>query len=289
MSAEGNPSFPGGTSAVLDREATVNHSEMVGSDLESLRSAHPMVHHITNNVVTNFTANITLCLGAAPVMAPCIDESPEMVAFAGALLLNIGTLDPPEVESMLSAGRRANELGIPVVLDPVGAGATMLRTEAAAALYKALTISVVRGNAGEVLSLAGAGGKVRGVDSMEAAEDRESSIIGFARETGTIIAVTGKVDFVTDGRRTARLRNGHPLMARVTGTGCGASTAVACFAAAGIEPFRASCSALAVYGIAGEIAGEISPGPGTFVPNFLDALANLEGSDISKMLNMEME
>jgi hydroxyethylthiazole kinase len=247
-----------------------------------------MVHHITNNVVTNFTANITLCLGAAPVMAPCIDESSEMVGFAGALLLNIGTLDPAQIESMLAAGRRANELGIPVILDPVGAGATALRSDSAVRLLGELDFSVIRGNAGEVLTLAGAGGRVRGVDSLESTGERESTITSFASESSTVVAVTGKTDFVTDGRQTATIGNGHHLMGRVTGTGCGASTAVACFAAAGIEPFRAACSGLAAYAIAGEIAGKDAGGPGTFVPLFLDALASLNGQMIREILDMEI-
>ena len=263
-------------------------SKMVETDLAAVRSAHPMVHHITNNVVTNFTANITLCLGASPVMAPCIDESPEMVGFAGALLLNIGTLDPVQIESMLAAGQRANELGIPVILDPVGAGATALRSESAVKLLGELDISVVRGNSGEVLTLAGAGGKVRGVDSIDSVGEKESAVVEFARESGSVVAVTGKTDFITDGRRTATIGNGHQLMGRVTGTGCGASTAVACFAASGIEPFRAACSGLAVYSIAGEIAGEEAGGPGTFVPLFLDALALLDGRMIGDMLDMEI-
>ena len=200
-------------------------SETVTADIAAVREAHPMVHHITNSVVTNFTANITLCLGAAPVMASCIDESPEMVAFAGALLLNIGTLDQPQIKSMLAAGKKANDMGIPVVLDPVGAGATALRTDSAVRLLEELRFAVIRGNAGEVLTLAGAGGKVRGVDSMESAEDRKSVLTGFALQTGSVIAVTGVTDFVTDGKRTATIGNGHLLMGQVTGTGCGASTA----------------------------------------------------------------
>jgi hydroxyethylthiazole kinase len=246
------------------------------------------VHHITNSVVTNFTANITLCLGAAPVMAPCIDESPEMAAFAGALLLNIGTLDPPQIDSMLAAGRKANGLGIPVVLDPVGAGATALRTDSAARLMEELEFAVIRGNAGEVLTLAGAGGKVRGVDSMESAAERESVISEFSRSCGAVVAVTGKTDFVTDGARTATIGNGHELMGMVTGTGCGASTAVACFAGSGIAPFRAACSGLAAYAIAGEVAGRKANGPGTFVPLFLDALALLPEIPVGDILDMEI-
>lgn len=254
----------------------MNTPEIASDGLTSLRGKHPMVHHLTNRVVMNFTANITLCLGAAPVMAPCIEESAEMVAFAGALLLNIGTLDPPLVESMLAAGHRAGELGIPIVLDPVGAGATRLRTEAARRLAGELDITILRGNAGEILALAGEGGKVRGVDSMDTVEHRVDTVSDFARRSGRVIAVTGPTDVVTDGIRVAGIDNGHPIMGCVTGTGCGATTAVACFAAAVEDPFEAAVAALSCYGIAGELAAEKAGGAGTFVPLFLDALAGLD-------------
>lgn len=254
----------------------MNTPEIASDGLAALRVMHPMVHHLTNHVVMNFTANITLCLGAAPVMAPCIEESAEMAAFAGALLLNIGTLDPPLVESMLAAGIRAGDLGIPIVLDPVGAGATKLRTEAARRLAGELDITILRGNAGEILAVAGEGGKVRGVDSMDTVEHRVDVVSDFARRSGLIIAVTGATDVVTDGIRVAGIDNGHPLMGSVTGTGCGATTAVACFAAAVKDPFEAAVGALACYGIAGELAAVKAGGPGTFVPHFLDALAGLD-------------
>ena len=253
----------------------MNPADMVCRGLGELRARRPMIHHITNSVVMNFTANVTLCLGAAPVMAPCIDESPEMVRYAGALLLNIGTLDPQLVKSMLAAGKAANESGIPVILDPVGAGATSLRTDSARRLADELDISVVRGNAGEVLALAGEGGKVRGVDSMESLDQRESIVKDLALRRGWVVAVTGKTDIVTDGRSVAEVENGHPLMARVTGTGCAATTAVACFAASMDDAFEAALCGLVSMGIAGEMAAEASGGPGSFVPGFLDALAGL--------------
>lgn len=246
------------------------------SVLSSVRSIHPMVHHITNSVVMNLTANITLCLGAAPVMAQCIDESAEMVRFAGALLLNIGTLDPPLVKSMIRAGRAANELGIPVILDPVGAGATGLRTESAATILKELKLSVIRGNAGEILALAGEQGRVRGVDSTDTVDGRLEIVSALSKRTGSVVAVTGVTDIVTDGERAIRIENGHPLMGRITGTGCGATTAVACFTAVEKDPFKAAAGALISFGIAGEIAAGKSEGPGTFVPHFLDALYSLD-------------
>jgi hydroxyethylthiazole kinase len=263
-------------------------AEVTCNGLAAIRNKKPMIHHITNTVVMNFTANVTLCLGAAPVMAPCIEESLEMVSFAGALLLNIGTLDPELVKSMLAAGRVANELGIPVVFDPVGAGATRLRTDSAKMISSELDIAIVRGNAGEVLSLSGMDGKVRGVDSMDTVERRIDLISSFAAESGSVIAVTGVTDIVTDGERTAMIDNGHPMMGRITGTGCAASTSVACFAASVGDPFNAALGGLAALGIAGEKAAEICSGPGTFVPCFLDALSSLDCEIIKKHIRAEI-
>ena len=258
----------------------MNPAEVTCQGLAAVRDKGPMIHHITNTVVMNFTANVTLCLGASPVMAPCIDESPEMVSFAGALLLNIGTLDPQLVESMLAAGRVANKLGIPIVFDPVGAGATGLRTVSANMINSELDIAIIRGNAGEVLALAGADGKVRGVDSLDSVNDRVDLISSFAEKSGSVIAVTGETDLVTDGSRSANIGNGHPIMGRVTGTGCSSSTSVACFAAAIEDPFRAALGGLVSHAIAGEIAAESCEGPGSFVPRFLDALSNLDRETI---------
>ena len=263
-------------------------AEITCNGLAAIRSSKPMIHHITNTVVMNFTANVTLCLGAAPVMAPCIKESPEMVRFAGALLLNIGTLERSLVSSMLAAGRVANELAIPIVFDPVGAGATRLRTDSAKLITRELDISIIRGNAGEVLALFGADGKVRGVDSMDSVEGRIDLVSSFAADSGSVIAVTGAVDIVTDGSRTARIENGHSLMGRVTGTGCSATTSVACFAAAVEDPFHAALGGLVALGIAGENAAGVCTGPGTFVPCFLDALSDLDSEIIESRIRAEI-
>jgi hydroxyethylthiazole kinase len=263
-------------------------AEITCNGLAAVRNKKPMIHHITNTVVMNFTANVTLCLGAAPVMAPCIEESPEMVPFAGALLLNIGTLTPDLVKSMLAAGRVANELGIPIVFDPVGAGATRLRTDSAKMISSELDIAIVRGNAGEVLALSGEGGKVRGVDSMDSVEGRIDLISSFSAESGSVIAVTGVTDIVTDGERTVSIDNGHPIMGRVTGTGCSASTSVACFAASVEDPFHAALGGLVTHGITGETAAEMCAGPGTFVPCFLDALSYLDCEIIKNRIRAEI-
>ena len=256
--------------------------------LARLREKQPMIHHLTNDVVTNLTANITLCLGAAPVMAPARSEVEQMVGFAGALLLNIGTLDESLIESMIAAGRKANELDIPVVLDPVGAGATPLRTDSALKILKQIKLTVLRGNAGELLTLAGAGGKMRGVDSLQGIEGQTQAVTEFAKAQRCVMAVTGPVDLITDGERTTRVKNGHALMGRVTGTGCGATTAIACFVAAAKEsPLESTTAALAAYGFAAEQAAQLANGPGTFVPHFLDGLANLEESTLMGGVQIE--
>jgi len=253
-----------------------------------VRELHPMIHHITNSVVMNFTANITLAMGAAPVMAPSIAESAEMAGYAGALLLNIGTINPELLESMISAGRAANEKDIPIILDPVGAGATKLRTEAISTILSELNIAVVRGNAGEILSLAGTSGGVRGVDSLTTGEGSEDVFSAFAEETGIVTAVSGPVDFITNGADWVKVHNGNPLMTSITGTGCGATTAAACFAASGTPLLQSVAAGIACYNIAGEITAENCKGPGSFVPEFIDQLASLDSDTIAKRLRMEV-
>lgn len=252
-----------------------------------VREEHPMIHHITNTVVMNFTANITLAMGAAPVMAPSIAESAQMAGYSGALLLNIGTINPDLLESMLAAGKAANKNGIPVILDPVGAGATKLRTDAVTRLLSELKIDVVRGNAGEILSLAGTAGGVRGVDSLATGEGNEDVFTAFASETGIVTAVSGETDFITDGKDWVKVHNGNPLMTSVTGTGCGATTAVACFAASGTPLLHSVASGIACYNIAGEIASANCKGPGSFVPEFIDQLSHLDIETIGKKLRIE--
>ena len=262
-------------------------SKAVAAMAARVRSENPMIHHITNSVVMNFTANITLAMGASPVMAPSVAESPQMAGYAGALLLNIGTITPNLLKSMVAAGHTANEKGIPVVLDPVGAGATELRTNAVKTLLSELDISVIRGNAGEMLSLTGTSGAVRGVDSLADGEGHEELFTAFASETGIITAVSGPVDFITDGKNWIKIYNGNPLMGRVTGTGCGATTATACFAAVGPPLLQAAAAGITCYNIAGEIASKTSAGPGSFVPRFIDLLSKIDESVISEVTRIE--
>jgi hydroxyethylthiazole kinase len=248
-----------------------------GSSLRALRERKPLVHQITNYVVMNETANATLALGALPVMAHAPQEVEEMVGLAGALVLNIGTLSDHWIEAMLAAGRAAAERGTPVVLDPVGAGATSYRTNTARRLLDALDVAVVRGNAGEIATLAGVEAEVRGVESIAAgAEPAELARVA-ARALGCVAAVTGPVDHVSDGERALSVANGHELLGAVTGTGCMATAITGCFLAVrGDSPLDAAAEALAAFGVAGEDAARGAQGPGSFHVGLYDALYRLD-------------
>ena len=248
-----------------------------GASLRELRERKPLVHQITNYVVMNETANATLALGALPVMAHAQEEVEEMVGLAGALVLNIGTLSEHWIDAMLRAGRAAGARGTPIVLDPVGAGATRYRTETAKRLLDELEVTVVRGNAGEVATLVGAEAEVRGVESIAAAGDSGELAREAARSLGVIAAVTGPVDHVSDGERVLTVANGHELLSAVTGTGCMATAITGCFLAVKPEaPVEAAAEALAAFGVAAEDAAAGAAGPGSFHARLYDALAALE-------------
>ena len=241
--------------------------------LRGLGEARPLVHPLTNYVTANLVANATLATGALPVMANAVEEVEEMAATAAALVINIGTLDGGWVEAMVLAGREANRRGIPVVLDPVGAGATRFRTEMSEKLLSQVEFAAVCANAGEISTLAGLAGKVRGVESIGG--DAEAAVVEAARRLGTTVAATGEVDHVCGGGRLFSVRNGHALMGRVVGSGCASTAVVGCFAAAGGGDPETVAGALAYFGRAGELAAEGAEGPGTFEPRLLDALAGL--------------
>lgn len=243
--------------------------------LEEIRRTKPLIHHITNFVVMNDTANVTLHIGALPVMAHAIEEVADMVGLAGALVLNPGTLTPQWVEAMLTAGRRANELGLPIVLDPVGAGATPLRTQSNLRLLSELTIAIVRGNAGEIGALAGLGGEVKGVESVQGLEDPVQAARHFASRFGPTVAITGKRDIISDGRQVLAVDNGHLLLTTITGSGCMATTMVAAFAAVEKDRAMAAAAGLACYGLAAERAAVRAQGPATFKVALLDEIYNL--------------
>ena len=245
-----------------------------GATLRDLRERKPLVHQITNYVVMNETANATLSLGALPVMAHAPQEVEEMAAAAGALVLNIGTLSEHWVEAMLLAGRAASG---PIVLDPVGAGATRYRTDTARRLLDELDIAVVRGNAAEIATLAGREAEIRGVESIGAEDSAAELAREAARTLGVVAAVTGAVDHVSDGERVVAVANGHRLLGTVSGTGCMATAVTGSFLAAKpAEPLEAAAEALVAFGVAGEDAAKDARGPGTFHAGLYDALAGLD-------------
>jgi hydroxyethylthiazole kinase len=252
-----------------------------GTTLKLLRERKPLVHQITNYVVMNETANVTLALGALPVMAHAREEVEEMVGLAGALVLNIGTLSPHWVEAMIAAGKAANAGGIPVVLDPVGAGATRYRTDTTKRILAEVDVTVLRGNQGEVATLVGVAAEVRGVESIGAGDDPAELAQLAGESLGLVASVTGVVDHVSDGKRVLAVANGHELLASVTGTGCMSSAITGCFLATKREqPLEAAVEALATFGVAGEDAARDAKGPGSFHVNLYDALAALDPSTL---------
>ena len=267
----------------------MDHREVrsgVAKAYERLRATGPLVHHITNFVVMNDTANVTLAVGASPVMAHALEEVEEMVAVAGALVLNPGTLAPDWVEAMLLAGRKARADATAVVLDPVGAGATTFRTRTNRRLLDEVAPTIVRGNGGEIGALAGAGGAVRGVDSVGEldAPDRVAGLA--AREWNCVVAITGRRDHVSDGERTVGVENGHPWLTAVTGTGCMATAVTGAFAAVEPDPLLAAVAALGLYGLAAEGAAAAARGPGTFKPALIDELFRLTPGDLEQGIRL---
>lgn len=265
--------------------------------LGQVRERKPLVHNITNFVVMNSSANVLLAQGASPVMAHSIDEVVDMVALAGALVLNIGTLEQDWVSSMIAAGRAANDRGIPVILDPVGAGATPYRTATAQRLLDEVKVTVLRGNASEVHALlpapsppgqAGrsAEAQTKGVDALHSVEEVKEIAAALARQRSLIVGVSGAIDYITDGQRSFRVANGHPLMPVVTGLGCGLTATVGAFCAVAEEVLEATAAAFAFYGLAGEVAARTASAPGSFQMAFLDALYTLGEADLRSGLNI---
>ncbi len=264
----------------MPRKNTNNFGTQAASLYASIHEMHPLIHHITNFVVMNDTANATLALGALPVMAHAREEVAEMVGAAAALVLNPGTLSPEWVDAMMIAGQRANELGVPIVYDPVGVGATRLRNETGAQFLRHLKLAAIRGNSGEIGALAGAGGIVKGVESVEGVKDPITVARDLAKRYGTVVAITGKRDIISDGERVMGVDNGHVLLKTITGTGCMSTTAVGAFCAVEGDHLLATTAALACYGLAAERAARRAKAPGSFRSALLDALYQLTPTQI---------
>jgi hydroxyethylthiazole kinase len=257
-------------------------AKKAAENLERIRKGKPLVHNITNYVVMNYTANALLACGASPVMAHAAEEVEEMVSLAGALVLNIGTLSLPWIEAMLKAGKQANALHVPVILDPVGAGATGLRTTTAKRLMAEVSIQVIRGNASEILSLAAekSASRTTGVDSLHTVDQATEVAVGLARELKTTLAITGAVDLITNGEQACRVWNGHEMMSRVTGTGCTATAMIGAYLAVTPHPLEAATQGLAYFGLAGEKAAARTLSPGSFQIALLDALYEMKEEEL---------
>lgn len=247
----------------------------LAATLALLRARRPLVHNLTNAVVANFTANALLALGVAPAMAEGADEVEAFAAAADAVVVNLGMLTPERAAVMRVAASSASAAGKPWALDPVGVGAIAPRTRFAQVLCL-LRPTAIRGNASEILGLAGEVGGGRGVDTGADPEAALAAAKRLAGTTGGIVAVTGAVDYITDGTRVLMLRNGHPLMTRVTGMGCAATAIVGACLALGGDALGGVAHALAIAGIAGETAASAARGPGSMQVEFLDTLAALD-------------
>ncbi len=263
------------------------------SDVEQVRASAPFVHSITNHVVMNLNANVLLAAGASPVMAHAHEEVADMAGIAQALVLNIGTLEPYWIESMRLALLTAHGRGIPVVLDPVGAGATAYRNQSLAMLMATASPSVIRGNASEVMSLAGSAIKTRGVDSSAAADDALGAAQALTQETQGVVCVSGVTDHVLDaGHRWARLSNGHAWMTKITGIGCSATSLIGAFCVVQPDLWRATVAAMAFWGVVGEVAAEqaqaAGQGVGSMQAYMLDALQLMNADTFTQRLKLEV-
>ena len=262
--------------------------DSIWEDVLRIRTEAPLVHNITNYVVMNTTANALLALGASPVMAHAVEEVEAMVDLAGALVLNIGTLSPMWVDAMVHAGCRARERGIPIVFDPVGSGATPYRTATARRILEEARPTVIRGNASEIRSLAGTDMSTKGVDSLHTPEQSLKEIAALSREWGCAVSVSGPVDIIVAGDTVISVANGHPLMSRVTGSGCTATAITGAFLAVRSSAVLAAAHAMVTVGVAGELAAQRADGPGTFFPYFLDALYKLDRSHLESHARLEI-
>ncbi|EKN70799.1 hydroxyethylthiazole kinase [Neobacillus bataviensis LMG 21833] len=251
--------------------------------LQKVREENPLVHNMTNVVVTNFTANGLLALGASPVMANAKEEAADMAKIASSLVLNIGTLNPQTVEAMFLAGKAANAYGVPVIFDPVGAGATPYRTDTAQKLMNELKVAVIRGNAAEIANVVGEKWEIKGVDVGAGKGNTIELAVTAAEKLHCVVVITGKEDVVTDGKTTYIVTNGHPILTKVTGTGCLLTSVIGAFAGVEKDLIQASVAALTYYGVAADkAAAKIAPlGPGSFQMEFLNQLSMVSSEDMN--------
>ncbi|WP_026997710.1 hydroxyethylthiazole kinase [Flectobacillus major] len=262
--------------------------EQIWTQIEAVRQQSPLVHSITNYVVMNNTANALLAVGASPIMAHAHPEMADMVSIAGALVINIGTLDEYWVKSMMLAIEQANVSGKPWVLDPVGAGATLYRDEVLQQILVQKP-SIIRGNASEILALANKNTtQTKGVDSTNASTDAVLAAKQLNEEFGSVVCISGAIDIIVGQGKIIKLSNGHPLMAKVTGMGCTATALTGAFVAVNPQgQFWASVSAMALMGVAGQIAANLAKGPASLQLHFLDTLYQLTQQDFLQYIQVD--
>lgn len=255
-------------------------AQSVWSDVLAIRHQAPLVHNITNYVAMNTTANALLAIGASPVMAHAEQEVADMIGIAMALVINIGTLSEKWIQSMKKAMLQANSCGVPIVLDPVGAGATPYRTETVLELLSVAPVAIIRGNASEIMAVIRCGSRTKGVDSIATSESAVSAARELSKAYGSAVCITGETDYIVSGDAVMPVKNGHAMMSRVTGLGCTASALCGAFLGVNTSTFAAAAHAMAVMGIAGEMAAQQAKGPGSLQLHFLDMLYSLTESDI---------
>lgn len=264
-----------------------------------LRKTMPLIHNITNYVTVNDVANILLACGGSPIMSDEVEDVEDITSICNGLNINIGTLHKSSIEGMLRAGKKANDLHHPILLDPVGAGASKFRTETALKLMQELNLAVIRGNISEIKTLALGSGTTKGVDAdvsdavtEENLEQAIEFVKAFSKKTGTIIAVTGRIDLVTDGNRCYVIRNGRPEMGKITGTGCQLSGMMTAFITANPdEMLEAAAAAVCAMGLAGEIGWsrmQTGDGNATYRNRIIDAIYNMTGDILEKSANYEI-
>ncbi|MFC1608204.1 hydroxyethylthiazole kinase [Candidatus Latescibacterota bacterium] len=251
--------------------------------LDQVRLHKPLIHHITNWVTIYDCANMTRMMGALPVMAHAREEVEDMALLASALVLNIGTLTPELIDAMVLAGQKANEKGMPVVLDAVGVGATKLRDDKAMEILNAVDVSIIKGNSSEIARLAGEDVVTKGVEATDIGVDPVAICLALAKRRTATVVMTGKQDIVTDGETVYLVNNGHSMMGNFVGTGCMAASVIGSFAAVEGEYAKAAMAGLVCYGVAGELAGENAGGPGSFKARMFDEVFNLDTEKINRM------
>lgn len=261
-------------------------AQAISKDIMTLRESRPLIHNITNFVVMNVTANALLSLGASPIMAHAVEELPDLIAIASALVINIGTLDSHWIHSFNVAAKLATDRKLPIVLDPVGVGASALRTQTAMTLLENNTVSVIRGNASEIMALNQQSTRSKGVDSLHESQDALQAAKALSKQFQCVVVVSGKTDYCVENDTVISVNNGHEMMTMVTGMGCTATAVIGAFLAVNKNSLSAAVHAMATMGLCGEFAAHHAKGPGTFMPQFLDALYHIDLQRIAKNIHV---